>query len=100
MNKLELIKKDLEEGADYNFDNWNKGDLQMLEEIVIATENVVKKLSIPVVGWRSELLPDFDVKEINEIVKDCKEKKEDLQDLICRIWNKGYMTAVADEREG
>ena len=49
MNKLELIKKELEEGADYNFDNWDKGDLQMLEEIVIATENVVKKLTIPVV---------------------------------------------------
>mgnify|MGYP000061857199 CR=1 FL=1 len=27
------------------------------------------------------------------------EKKEDLQALICRIWNKGYMTAVCDERE-
>lgn len=54
MNKLELIKKDLEEGADYNFDNWNKGDLQMLEEIVIATENVVKKLNIPVVSQQSE----------------------------------------------
>lgn len=52
------------------------------------------------VGWRSEQLPDFDVDEINEIVKDCKEKKDDLQALVCRIWNKGYMTAVVDEREG
>ena len=59
MNKLELIKKDLEEGADYNFDHWNKGDLQMLEEIVIATENVVKKLNIPVVNQQRELLLAF-----------------------------------------
>ena len=43
MNKLDLIKKELEEGAGYNFDNWDGGDLQMLEEIVIATEIVIKK---------------------------------------------------------
>jgi len=59
-----------------------------------------EQCNIPVVGWRSEQLPEFDVKEINEILKDCKNKQEDLQALICRIWNKGYMTAVADEREG
>ena len=63
-------------------------------------EAIRKPLNIPIVGWQSEQLPDFDVDEINEIVKDCKEKKEDLQTLICMIWNKGYMTAVADEREG
>ena len=69
MNKLELIKKDLEEGADYNFDNWNKGDLQMLEEIVIATENVVKKLTIPVVSNRysDEELKEFTVEMVKQI---------------------------------
>lgn len=60
----------------------------------------IKQLLIHSVGWRSEQLPDFDVQEINEILKDCKDKQEDLQALICRIWNKGYMTAVSDEREG
>ena len=64
MNKLELIKKDLEEGADYNFNNWNKGDLQMLEEIVIATENVVKKLTIPVVVLQSEQFSLTDIYKI------------------------------------
>ena len=61
---------------------------------------VEEQLLLHNVGWRSELLPEFDVQEINEILQDCKEKKEDLQALICRIWNKGYMTAVCDEREG
>ena len=76
-----------------------------LSERVNELEPVIKqqiKKSLPIhgVGWRSELLPDFDVQEINEILQDCKEKEEDLQALVCRIWNKGYMTAVADEREG
>jgi len=66
----------------------------------IAKEHKTEQCDIPIVGWRSELLPEFDVQEINEILQYCKEKKEDLQALICRIWNKGYMTAVCDEREG
>jgi hypothetical protein len=66
--------------------------------IIITNVDKKKQCHIHVVGWRSEQLPDFDVQEINEIVKDCKEKKDDLQALICRIWNKGYMTGVCDER--
>ena len=105
MNKLELIKKDLEEGADYNFDNWNKGDLQMLEEIVIATENVVKKLTIPVVvqakpekvcelirqkfdDWvfgletqAGEKLKVVDSTDFNEIITEIENELKDLQNL-------------------
>jgi hypothetical protein len=70
---------------------------QQVEELHLLKSGQ-KQLPIHGVGWRSELLPDFDVKEINEILQDCKEKKDDLQALVCRIWNKGYMTAVTDER--
>jgi len=70
------------------------------EKYLAEFKAIKQALIIADVGWRSEQLPDFDVQEINEILQDCKEKKEDLQALICRIWNKGYMTAVADEREG
>ena len=72
---------------------------RVIEEAFALIDKLEKQLLIQRVGWRSEQLPDFDVEEINEILKDCKEKKEDLQALICRIWNKGYMTAVCDERE-
>lgn len=60
--------------------------------------NFKKQLALCNVGWRSEQLPDFDVQEINEILDDCKEKQEDFTALICRIWNKAYMTAINDER--
>jgi hypothetical protein len=71
MDKLELIKKDLEKNPGYNFDNWNKGDLQMLEEIVIATENVVKNLTILDVVGRSEQLPPDSItdKEHKKLMK-------------------------------
>ena len=52
-----------------------------------------------IVGWQSEQLPDFDVEEINEILQHCKENKEDLQTLICRIWNRGFITGVNSEAE-
>ena len=74
--------------------NYNQSIPETQKNINEATEKIVKLFAIPVVGWRSEQLPEFDVQEINEILQDCKEKKEDLQALICRIWNKGYMTAV------
>jgi hypothetical protein len=71
MDKLELIKKDLEKNPGDNFDNWNKGDLQMLEEIVIATENVVKNLTILDVVGRSEQLPPDSItdKEHKKLMK-------------------------------
>ena len=84
---------------EYGIGECKENDLTKTD-LAECAEAIVEKLTIPVVGWRSEQLPDFDVEEINEIVKDCKEKKENIQALICRIWNKGYMTAVADEREG
>ncbi|MCP4054226.1 MAG: hypothetical protein GY739_14455, partial [Mesoflavibacter sp.] len=62
-----------------------------LKNIIKATEEV---LTIPVVSWRSEQLPDFDVQEINDILKECKENKDSLQTLIGRIWNKGYGEGV------
>ena len=65
-----------------------------------AKEHYTKQLSISRVVGRSEQLPSFDVQEINEILHDSKEKQEDLETLVCRIWNKGYMTAITDEREG
>ena len=51
------------------------------------------------VGWRSEQLPEFDVQEINDILKKCKENKDDLLTLVSRIWNKGYMTGVCYDKE-
>ena len=79
--------------------NYDYMDDGMIEHI---SENMQKyhleQLTLTDAGWRSEQLPEFDVQEINDIVKDCKEKKEDLQALICRIWNKGYMTGVVDGR--
>jgi hypothetical protein len=70
------------------------------KEVTDFAEKYAEQLLIQRVGWQSEQLPDFDVQEINEILQDCKEKKENIQTLICRILNKGYMTAIADEREG
>ena len=70
------------------------------EDYKARIESIKQQLIIPVVGWPSEQLPEFDVQEINEILQDCKEKKEDLMTLISRIWNEGYTTAVCDEREG
>lgn len=58
-----------------------------------------EQLRLHVVGWQSEQLPDFDVQEINEILKECKENKDDLQTLITRIWNKGYITGVCYDAE-
>tara|TARA_R110001606_G_scaffold182604_1_gene329286 strand:+ start:3844 stop:4092 length:249 start_codon:yes stop_codon:yes gene_type:complete len=46
MNKIEEIKKELEKSLGYNFNNWGKGDLQMLEEIVEANNKVVKNLAL------------------------------------------------------
>ena len=78
MNKIELIKKDLEEGAGYNFYNWNKGDLQMLEEIAIATENVVKKLTIPVVISRLKERLEVNAGRLAEpLLKQGKQPKDD-----------------------
>ena len=75
--------------------------LKVINQKLQLEKNALKEqLSLYGVGWRSEQLPEFDVQEINEILQDCKEKKEDLLTLISRIWNKGYMTAVCDEREG
>lgn len=56
MNKIEEIKKELEKNLGYNFNNWGKGDLKMLKEIVVANDKVVKKLALSDVGKRSELL--------------------------------------------
>ena len=82
-----------------NFNQKLSRNLQAKLEAFEEMEELVN-LTIPVVGWRSEQLPEFDVQEINEILQDSKKKKEDFTALICRIWNKGYMTAVNDEREG
>ena len=99
-----MIQIKEEKIAELMFDIWHKSnDLKnpvMVGEYIAEELTKVKNLAIPVVGWRSEQLPEFDVQEINEILQDCKEKKEDLLTLISRIWNKGYMTAVCDEREG
>jgi hypothetical protein len=46
MNKIEEIKKELERSLGYNFNNWGKGDLQMLKEIIEANDKVVKNLSL------------------------------------------------------
>ena len=50
MNKIEEIKKELERSLGYNFNNWGKGDLQMLKEIIEANDKVVKNLSLCVVA--------------------------------------------------
>ncbi len=42
MNKIEEVKKELEKNLGYNFNNWGKGDLQMLKEIINANDKVVK----------------------------------------------------------
>lgn len=60
---------------------------------------VVKKLTIPVVGWRSEQLPEFDIDAINEIIEECKENKDSLETLISRVWNRGLITGVNSEAE-
>ena len=46
MNKIQEIKKELEKNLGYNFNNWGKGDLQMLKEIINANDKVVKNLSL------------------------------------------------------
>lgn len=74
-----------------------KGNFRMLLRNLREQEEN-RQCDTTMIGWRSEQLPNFDIEEINEIIKDCTEKEENLQTLLCRIWNKGYMTAVADER--
>lgn len=66
MNKIEKIKKDLEKKLGYNFNNWGKGDLQMLKEIVEATEKVVKNLAL------SGVVKSFTAKEVANELKDCE----------------------------
>jgi len=46
MNKIEEIKKELEKSLGYNFNNWGKGDLQMLKEIIEANDkvNIMKEI--------------------------------------------------------
>lgn len=65
----------------------------------IAEEYAEEQLRLHGVGWQSEQLPDFDVQEINDILKECKENKDDLLTLVSRIWNKGYMTGVCYDAE-
>ena len=93
--KIKELKDFLKQKTDQGTANYLGKEIREICGIVES-----EQLLIHGVGWRSEQLPEFDVQEINEILQDCKEKKEDLQALVCRIWNKGYMTAVADEREG
>jgi hypothetical protein len=59
MNKIEEIKKELEKSLGYNFNNWGKGDLQMLKEIIEANDKVVKNLALCAVSHRRELLIAF-----------------------------------------
>ena len=95
------MNKELEFLEDKHGDNsWGCYPPSKREVAQWLQEFTEKQFAIHSVGWRSEQLPEFDVQEINEILQDCKEKKEDLLTLISRIWNKGYMTAVCDEREG
>ena len=46
MNKIEEIKKELEKTHGYNFNNWGEGDIQLLKEIVEATEKVIKEFTL------------------------------------------------------
>ena len=52
-----------------NFNQKLGRNLQAKLEAFEEIEELVN-LTIPVVGWRSEQLPDFDVEEINEILKE------------------------------
>jgi thermostable 8-oxoguanine DNA glycosylase len=60
MNKIEEIKKELEKNLGYNFNNWGKGDLQMLKEIINANDKVVKNLDLCAVSQQSELLSEYE----------------------------------------
>lgn len=68
----------------------------LVEELA---ESKVKNFALPVVGWRSEQLPEFDIDDINEIIEECKENKDSLETLISRIWNRGLITGVNSEAE-
>jgi hypothetical protein len=59
MNKIEEIKKELEKNLGYNFNNWGKGDLQMLKEIINANDKVVKNLDLCAVSQQRELLEAY-----------------------------------------
>ena len=84
-------------------ENWDKYDYQTqrysFDDMQEVLEGIVEKLTIPDVVLQSEQSPEFDVQEINDILKECKENKDDLQTLITRIWNKGYMTGVCCDAE-
>ena len=69
------------------------------ELIKYVKEETKKQFDIHGVGWRSEQLPEFDVQEINDILKDCKENKDNLITLIGMVWNKGYMEGVCYDAE-
>ena len=66
MNKIEEIKKELEKSLGYNFNNWGKGDLQMLKEIIEANDKVVKNLSLCAVSHQRELLKIIFDKHLEE----------------------------------
>ena len=66
MNKIEEIKKELERSLGYNFNNWGKGDLQMLKEIIEANDKVVKNLSLCAVSYQRELLKIIFDKHLEE----------------------------------
>ena len=53
MNKIEEIKKELEKSLGYNFNNWGKGDLQMLKEIIEANDkvNIMKEIFKDILGY-------------------------------------------------
>lgn len=54
----------------------------------------LEQLTIPVVGWRSEQLPDLDIKKVNDILIMCKENNEPLKTLISKIWNYGVLHGI------
>jgi hypothetical protein len=75
MNKrIKEIKKELEKTLGYNFNNWGKGDLQMLEEIVEASDKVVKNLTLSGVVKSSCDCIAFCRKSENPNVKNCKQQ--------------------------
>ena len=96
MNKKaqEILENHLKESDKIGL---NKCVINAMEEF--AKYYHIEQLTLTDVGWQSEQLPDFDVQEINDILKECKENKDDLQTLITRIWNKGYMTGVCYDAE-
>lgn len=92
----EVIHKALITASDNGtLDEFTNEELKLINR----AETIVNKLTIPVVGWRSEQLPTFDIDDINEIIEDCKENKDSLEALISRIWNRGLITGVNSEAE-